>query len=72
MLGKGMTRDQAVQVLLELPDFELFTIRRAAQEPSPPAHIYPSVECAFCHEGVMEPRVRVKDGKFACLECAEA
>lgn len=34
------------------------------------ARIFPTVVCQRCGEGVMEPRVRVKEGQKLCLSCA--
>ena len=31
----------------------------------------PTVQCAFCGEGVMEQRASVRDGRIACPECVE-
>lgn len=35
------------------------------------ARIFPSVNCSCCGEKVMEPRARLKNGKPACIPCAE-
>lgn len=35
------------------------------------ARIFPSVTCSCCGEKVMEPRARLKNGKAACIPCAE-
>ena len=67
--GAG-SREEAIQRLLEQPDDELYKVERVKAEVPPPARIYPTIQCSFCGEGVMEPRVRVRDGRFACLECA--
>ena len=32
----------------------------------------PTVQCAFCGEGVMEQRAHVRDGIIACPECTES
>lgn len=31
----------------------------------------PTLQCAFCGEGVMEQRARVREGRVACPECTE-
>ncbi len=35
----------------------------------PHARIFETVECAFCGEGVMEPRAGLKQSKPACCDC---
>jgi formylmethanofuran dehydrogenase subunit E len=61
----------ATKMLLDMPDDILYRIDRVEVELPPPARIYPTIQCSICGEGVMEPRARVKDGKFVCMECAE-
>ncbi len=36
----------------------------------PLARRFATIACALCGEGVMEPRVRVKEGQQVCLACA--
>ena len=70
--GQAGDRVKLVRTLLRLPESSLFSVRQVPMEPSRPANIFATIECAFCGEGVMEPRARVREGKYACLECAEA
>jgi len=70
-LRYGVLDREAAKTLLDMPDDMLYKIDRVEFEPPPPARIYPIIQCSICGEGVMEPRVRVKDGKLVCLECAE-
>ena len=52
-------------------DEDLFSVREGIMTLPEEAHIYPSVVCALCHEKVMEPRARVKQGKIVCIPCFE-
>ncbi len=60
-----------VDRILQAAEEELLAISEVSVEMPPQARIFRSVECAFCGEPVMEPRARVRDGKFACIPCAE-
>jgi formylmethanofuran dehydrogenase subunit E len=71
VLQNAGSREEAVQLLLEGPDEELYKVERVKAGVPSPAMIYPTIQCAFCGEGVMEPRARLREGKYACLECAE-
>ena len=57
--------------LLDVPVEDLFEIKKVKVNPPGKAKIFNSVQCGFCGEGIMEPRTRVKEGKFACPECFE-
>jgi len=56
--------------VLELPNEEVFDIKRVAVDVPAYARIFESVKCSVCGEDVMEPRVRMKDGKPVCIPCA--
>ena len=56
--------------VLELPDEEVFDIKRVAVDVPAYARIFDSVKCSVCGENVMEPRARMKDGKPVCLACS--
>jgi formylmethanofuran dehydrogenase subunit E len=56
--------------VLELPDEEVFDIRREAIEVPAYARIFASVKCSVCGESVMEPRVRMRGGEPVCLACS--
>ena len=71
-LRYGVLGKDAAKMLLDLPDDMLYQISRVEVAPPPPARIYTTIQCSICGEGVMEPRARVKDGKFVCLECADS
>jgi formylmethanofuran dehydrogenase subunit E len=64
-------REAAAAALLAVPPEKLFTIRAVTDYSIPGrARIFPSQPCAACGELTMEPRLRVKDGKMLCAECA--
>jgi formylmethanofuran dehydrogenase subunit E len=56
--------------ILDLPDEEVFDIKRVTIEVPAYARIFASVRCSVCGEDVMEPRARVKDAKPVCIPCA--
>lgn len=57
--------------VLEIPDEELFTIKRLKIEVPAYASIFGSLTCTICGESVMEPHARMKDGKVVCLACSQ-
>lgn len=56
--------------VLEIPDEEVLDIRKVNVEIPSYARIFASVTCSVCGESIMEPRARVKDGKYVCLPCS--
>jgi formylmethanofuran dehydrogenase subunit E len=56
--------------ILDLPDEEVFDIKRVTVEVPAYARIFASVKCSVCSENVMEPRARMKDGKPVCIPCS--
>ena len=56
--------------VLDLHDEEVFDIKRVTIEVPAYARIFANVRCSFCGESVMEPRVRMKDGKPVCIPCS--
>jgi formylmethanofuran dehydrogenase subunit E len=56
--------------LLELPDERFGAISTVRVQLPPKAGSFPSVVCAVCGEGVMEPRARVRDGAPCCIPCS--
>jgi formylmethanofuran dehydrogenase subunit E len=56
--------------ILDLPDEEVFDIKRVGVEVPAYARIFASVRCSVCGENIMEPRARVKDGKPICIPCS--
>jgi formylmethanofuran dehydrogenase subunit E len=60
------------QLVLEMPEEELFRVREVEIEPPEKAIVYPTVICSKCGEGFMEPLGRVRNGKIVCIPCSEA
>jgi len=56
--------------MLEVPDDELFDIKKMVIEPPAYARIFASVQCSVCGENIIEPRARIKDGKPICIPCS--
>jgi formylmethanofuran dehydrogenase subunit E len=56
--------------VLELPDEEVFDIKKVTVDVPAYARIFTSVKCSVCGENTMEPRVRMKDGRPVCLACS--
>jgi len=56
--------------LLELPAERFGAVSDVQVELPPKAGSFPSVTCAVCGEGVMEPRARVRDGAPCCIPCS--
>lgn len=57
--------------LVETPPEEHFDWREITYDLPRGPKLNPTVKCAFCGEGVMEQRARVRDGRIACPECVE-
>lgn len=62
---------EKVAAMLKVAEEDLFTITDVAPEVPGKARIFKSVTCEFCGESVMEPRARIRDGKYACIPCSE-
>ncbi len=60
-----------LKAIMDATDEELFDIRKVTVDLPPQARVYPSLICEFCGEKVMEPRARIRDGRVACITCAE-
>jgi len=56
--------------ILDIPDEEVFDIRRMTIEIPAYARIFANVKCCVCGENIMEPRARVKGGKSICIPCS--
>lgn len=63
--------DQLTQRILEIPAEDIFDIKTVKVEVPGKARIFNTVQCGDCGEGIMEPRARVREGKFTCPECFE-
>ena len=66
---KGLWARLSVR-MLDVPDDELFDLRKVAVQVPAYARIFASVKCSSCGENTMEPRARAKDGKYVCLPCS--
>ncbi|MFZ5688581.1 MAG: FmdE family protein [Bacillota bacterium] len=60
---------QKAEHLRQMPEEELFTVRRVNIQLPPRARIFPTVKCSECGEGVMEPRARLKESRVVCSAC---
>ena len=56
--------------ILDLPDEEVFDIKRLTVKVPTYARIFANVKCSICGENIMEPRARIKDGKPVCIPCS--
>jgi formylmethanofuran dehydrogenase subunit E len=56
--------------MLEIPDEELFNIKRLTIEVPAYARIFGNARCSVCGENVMEPRARLKESRPVCLPCS--
>ena len=56
--------------LLTAPEEDVISLEEVVITEPEPARIVTSVECAFCHEGVMETRTKEIDGHVVCIPCA--
>ena len=56
--------------MLDIPDDELFDIKRAHIQVPAYSRILASVKCSICGENVMEPRARVQNGQPVCIPCS--
>jgi len=56
--------------VVELHDEEVLKIEKVNVNVPAYARIFASVPCSVCGESIMEPRSRVKDGKYVCLPCS--
>ncbi|MBE9570977.1 MAG: TraR/DksA C4-type zinc finger protein [Proteobacteria bacterium] len=61
---------QASFNMLDIPDSELFEVKKVTVEIPGYARIFDSVKCSICGENIMEPRVKVKDGRHVCIPCS--
>lgn len=62
-------RELAFRVL-ELPDEDIFDIKKITIDVPAYARMFGSVKCSVCGESVMEPRARLKDGQPICIVCS--
>ncbi|MBF7082943.1 TraR/DksA C4-type zinc finger protein [Desulfallas sp. Bu1-1] len=60
-----------IEEILHMPEEKFCKVEEIDFTFPSKARIFPSVKCSRCGELVMEPRARVRDGKFVCLDCFE-
>jgi len=80
VIGRGGSEDDKKRLsklwaelsfrVLELPDEEVFDIKRVVVDVPAYARIFASVRCSVCGENIMEPRARIKNGKPICIPCS--
>jgi len=66
-----LQRKKARELLAAKPD-SLFSITDVIPDVPEKARIFKSIICEYCGESVMEPRARVRDGRYACIPCSES
>lgn len=64
-------KNKKIEAILKSPEKDLLKIKPVRIKLPEEAKIYPTLRCERCGEKVMEPRVRVKEGKIVCLPCFE-
>ncbi len=62
---------QKAEHLRQVPEEELFSVRRVNIQTPPRARVFLTVKCTECGEGVMEPRARLREGRVVCSACAQ-
>ena len=65
------TREEMIQRWLSASEADLVTVQEVSIPTPEYARIRASVTCAYCGERVMETRARIREGKVACIPCAE-
>ncbi|WP_258359592.1 FmdE family protein [Moorella sulfitireducens] len=67
----GRYQERRLQHILEAPEEEIFKIEHVPLKMPEKARLFNSVTCAYCGEPVAEVRARLKEGRYACIPCAE-
>ena len=62
-------KTRKINTIMRANDRDLFTIAKGKMALPDEARIFPSLRCASCGEKVMEPRLRVREGKLVCIPC---
>ncbi len=65
-------RTKRIHELLTFPESDILSVYTVTMKFPAKEMIYNSPTCAFCGEQVMEPWVRMREGKISCLTCAYA
>ena len=71
-LPKEQARQALIEAILRAPFEELFCLGPALQAVPPRARIEATLICDACGEGVMESRIRLREGRRLCLPCRDA
>ncbi len=66
-----LARGRRIEQILHMPEDDFCKVEQIDFQFPSKALTFPSVQCARCGEYVMEPRSRVRDGEFVCLDCFE-
>ena len=66
-----LAQGRRIEQILHMDENEFCKIEQIDFKLPQKAKIFPSHKCASCGEMVMEPRLRVKNGEFVCLDCFE-
>ncbi|WP_347488796.1 FmdE family protein [Desulfoscipio sp. XC116] len=66
-----LARGRRVEQILHMPEEEFCKVEQIDFQFPSKARIFPSVQCSRCGEYVMEPRARIRDNEFVCLDCFE-
>ena len=56
--------------MLDIPDDELFSVKRVNIPVPAYSRIFANVKCSGCGENIIESRARMRDGKTVCLRCS--
>ena len=64
-------REKRVAELFAAPDSEILRVEPVARALPEREMVFHSCQCEFCGEQMMEPWVRMKDVKTACIGCAQ-
>ncbi len=64
-------QNRRIEQILNMPEEQFCKVEEIDFKFPSKARIFPSVKCSRCGEMVMEPRARVREGQFVCLDCFE-
>ncbi|WP_353894155.1 FmdE family protein [Proteinivorax hydrogeniformans] len=70
-IGGPTKRDEKQKFLLNSAEEDLFEIKEVKQPLPQKAKLFNTVICELCKEGAAEHRIRLFDGKKACVDCFE-
>ncbi len=70
-LGLERAQEEKIDAFLAAPPEQSFSITRVTPDAPGHARLFSSLLCEVCGEQVMEPRVRLREGKRVCIPCSE-